>query len=127
VYMLDITHAEEAGSAYPVDTWQVPNGDFCEKGGRFGPHQYAETVNGMLNRFEDKIAYIAYFNAGLRVVGYLGSLQHEGSRLLPSRSERELTSHRARTANRDSDQRCGRRSPRAALRVRSGGAPVFSF
>ena len=68
VYMLDITHAEESGFAYPVDTWQVPNGDFCEKGGRFGPHQFAETVNGRLNRFPDKIAYVAYFNAGLRVL-----------------------------------------------------------
>lgn len=68
VYMLDITHAEETGFAYPVDTWQVPNGGFCTKGGRFGPHQFAETVNGVLNRFEDKIAYVPYFNAGLRVL-----------------------------------------------------------
>ena len=68
LYMLDITDAEETGTAYPVDTWQVPDGDFCEKGGRFGPHQFAETVNGALNRFEDKIAYVPYFNAGLRVV-----------------------------------------------------------
>ena len=68
LYMLDITDAEETGTAYPVDTWQVPDGGFCEKGGRFGPHQFAETVNGELNRFEDKIAYVPYFNAGLRVV-----------------------------------------------------------
>ena len=68
LYMLDITHADETGVVYPVDTWQVPDGDFCEIGGRFGPHQFAETVNGSLNRFDDKIAYIPYFNAGLRVV-----------------------------------------------------------
>ena len=53
---------------YPVDTWQVPDGDFCEKGGRFGPHQFEETVNSVLNRFENKIAYVAYFNAGVRVL-----------------------------------------------------------
>ena len=46
----------------------MPVGNFCEKGGRFGPHQSAETVNGQINRFEDKIAWIAYFNAGVRVV-----------------------------------------------------------
>ena len=68
VYMFDMTAADETGVPYPVDTWQVPDADFCEKGGRFGPHQFAETIDGVLNRFEDKIAYIAYFNAGLRVV-----------------------------------------------------------
>ena len=46
----------------------MPVGDFCSKGGRFGPHQSADTVNGRINRFENKIAWIAYFNAGVRVV-----------------------------------------------------------
>ena len=64
-YMFDITHES---NAFPVSTWQVPVGNFCEKGGRFGPHQNADTVNGQINRFEDKIAWIAYFNAGVRVV-----------------------------------------------------------
>ena len=64
-YMIDVTHET---NAFPVSTWQVPVGDFCSKGGRFGPHQSAETRNGRLNRFEDKIAWIAYFNAGVRVV-----------------------------------------------------------
>ena len=32
------------------------------------PHQHAETVNGYLNRFEDKLAWIAYLNAGVRVL-----------------------------------------------------------
>ena len=67
LYMLDITHAER-NNPYPIGTWQVPDGDFCGKGGRFGPHQFAETRDGALNRFEDKIAYVAYFNAGVRVV-----------------------------------------------------------
>jgi hypothetical protein len=64
-YMLDITMESKP---FPVSVWQVPVGNFCEKGGRFGPHQSAETVNGKINRFEDKIAWIAYFNAGVRVV-----------------------------------------------------------
>ena len=64
-YMYDITHETRP---FPVSTWQVPVDDFCNKGGRFGPHQSAETVNGNINRFEDKMAWIAYFNAGVRVL-----------------------------------------------------------
>ena len=64
-YMFDITHET---NAFPVSTWQVPVDDFCDRGGRFGPHQSAETVNGRINRFEDKTAWIAYFNAGVRII-----------------------------------------------------------
>jgi hypothetical protein len=64
-YMVDITTETKP---FPVSVWQVPVGDFCSKGGRFGPHQSAEMVNGKINRFEDKIAWLAYFNAGVRVV-----------------------------------------------------------
>jgi hypothetical protein len=64
-YMLDITNETHP---VPVSTWQVPADKYCNKGGRFGPHQQAETVNGRLNRFEDKLAWIAYFNAGVRLV-----------------------------------------------------------
>lgn len=68
LYMLDTTHADEASAPFPVDTWQVPDGDFCDRGGRSGPHQFAETVNGVLNGFDEKLAYVAYFNAGVRVL-----------------------------------------------------------
>jgi hypothetical protein len=64
-YMLDITNEMRP---FPVSAWQVPAAEFCNKGGRFGPHQSAETINGRLNRFEDKLAWVAYFNAGVRVV-----------------------------------------------------------
>jgi len=64
-YMVDIT---EETTPFPVSVWQVPVGSFCSSGGRFGPHQSADTVNGRINRFEDKIAWLAYFNAGVRVV-----------------------------------------------------------
>jgi hypothetical protein len=67
-YMMDITDAETTGVPLNIGTWQVPDDDFCKKGARFGPHQFAETVDTHINRFEDKIAYFAYFNAGLRVV-----------------------------------------------------------
>ncbi len=63
--MLDITIEAEPVLA---SVCQVPVGDFCTSGGRFGPHQSAETINGRINRFVDKIAWLAYCNAGVRVV-----------------------------------------------------------
>ena len=64
-YMLDMTDEKRP---FPVSVWQVPADEFCNKGGRFGPHQNAETINGRINRFESKLAWLAYFNAGVRVV-----------------------------------------------------------
>ena len=64
-YMFDITHESHP---MPVATYQVPVGDFCTIGGGFGPHQHAEHINSELNRFEDKMAFIAYLNAGVRAV-----------------------------------------------------------
>lgn len=55
-----------------VDTFRVPEaqGNFCQRGGRFGPHQFAETKDGKLYSPKDNnnILYVAYFNAGLRVL-----------------------------------------------------------
>ena len=65
-YMFDLTHEDHP---MPVSTYFLPVGDNCKPGaGNFGPHQHAETVNGELNRFEDKLAWVAYMNAGVRVV-----------------------------------------------------------
>jgi LVIVD repeat len=64
-YMFDITHDQ---NVMPVSTFFLPVGNFCKSGGNFGPHQHAETINGELNRFEDKLAWVAYLNAGVRVV-----------------------------------------------------------
>lgn len=64
-YMVDLTDERKP---VPVAVWQVPVGTYCQKGGRFGPHQSADTVNGRINRFDDKLAWVAYFNAGVRVV-----------------------------------------------------------
>jgi len=64
--MFDITFES---NPMPVSTFQVPIGHFCDPGrGNFGPHQHAETVNGELNPFTDKLAWIAYVNAGVRLV-----------------------------------------------------------
>lgn len=68
LHMMEITRAESTGVPTPVAAWQVPEGDFCSRGGRFGPHQYAETKDGRINRFGDRLAWVAYFNAGVRVL-----------------------------------------------------------
>ena len=63
---LYIVDATEESNPVPVSTFKVPDGDFCERGGRFGPHQFAETRDGKL--IGGSLLYLAYFNAGLRVV-----------------------------------------------------------
>jgi hypothetical protein len=63
MYIVDA--AEEANPKH-VATFRVPDGDFCERGGRFGPHQFAETKDGEI--IGGTLLYVAYFNAGLRIV-----------------------------------------------------------
>jgi hypothetical protein len=43
----------------------VPEGDFCGRGGRFGPHNVHEPRPGSL--IDGSTVYLTYFNAGLRV------------------------------------------------------------
>jgi hypothetical protein len=42
-----------------------PEGDFCERGGRFGPHNVHEGRPGSLR--DGSTVYVTWFNAGLRV------------------------------------------------------------
>jgi hypothetical protein len=63
IYILD---AEQESRPTLLTSFQVPDGDFCERGGRFGPHQFSETRDGEL--ISGPLLYIAYFNAGLRIV-----------------------------------------------------------
>ena len=68
ITMIDVTHYEENKTGMAVSSWQVPPENYIMRGGRFGPHQYNETVNSEFNKFEDKIAFVAYFNAGVRAI-----------------------------------------------------------
>ena len=63
MYIVDAT---EETNPVPVAIFKVPDGDFCERGGRFGPHQFAETKDGEI--IGGTLLYVAYFNAGLRIV-----------------------------------------------------------
>ena len=41
---------------------------YIGRGGRFGPHQFNETINSEFNKFADKIAFVAYFNGRVRAI-----------------------------------------------------------
>ena len=53
-----------------VDTFRVPDAGYVPQGGRFGPHQFAETQDGALYSPRDNgnLLHVAYFSAGLRVL-----------------------------------------------------------
>lgn len=67
LFMLDVTAWK---NPMLVDTFRVPDGDFLERGGRFGPHQFAETRDNKLYSIQDNrnLLYVAYFSGGLRVL-----------------------------------------------------------
>jgi hypothetical protein len=48
-----------------VATFPVPQGDYCGRGGRFGPHNLHENRPGTF--ISDTIVFATYFNGGLRV------------------------------------------------------------
>ncbi|HEX5049034.1 MAG TPA: hypothetical protein VFX89_18125 [Gammaproteobacteria bacterium] len=64
MFILDITDERHP---LPIATFQVPEepGDFCHRGGRFGPHSFADAYHPA---FDKKLVVLAYFNAGVRVV-----------------------------------------------------------
>jgi hypothetical protein len=49
-----------------IAEFPVPAGDFCSRGGRFGPHNLHEMRPGTL--VDPNTVYVTWFNAGLRVV-----------------------------------------------------------
>ena len=49
-----------------ISEFPVPQGEFCSRGGRFGPHNLHEMRPGSLQDAND--IYVTWFNAGLRVV-----------------------------------------------------------
>jgi len=48
-----------------VSRFPVPRGDYCSRGLRFGPHNLHENRPGTFQ--SDRIVFVTYFNAGLRV------------------------------------------------------------
>ncbi|MBI1846052.1 MAG: hypothetical protein HYR86_03650 [Candidatus Rokubacteria bacterium] len=63
-FLIDITTPSKP---FPISSYQVPEraGEFCARGGRFGPHSSNESFTPIYYR---KLVFIAYFNAGVRAV-----------------------------------------------------------
>src|SRR5260370_2428903 len=63
-FMVDVTTER---TPFSVATFEVPDptGDFCRRGGRFGPHSSNESFSPI---YYGRLAFIAYFNAGGRAV-----------------------------------------------------------
>ena len=64
VFFIDIT---DPTKPTPVSTFQVPEseGEFCQRGGRFGPHATNESFTPI---YYKRIVFISYFNAGVRAL-----------------------------------------------------------
>jgi len=64
LFFFDISEPQHP---FPVSNFLVPekSGNFCERGGRFGPHSVQESFAPV---FYKKIIFVAYFNAGVRAV-----------------------------------------------------------
>ena len=97
------------------------SGNFCSRGGRFGAHSSNESMAPV---FYKKLAMIAFFNAGLRVIDVRDPYTPtEIAYFIPSVTEAtdkrcvQCRGHRA-LQGRDPDQQCGDRRPRLHLHRR---------
>jgi hypothetical protein len=63
-FLVDVTNES---TPFPIATFQVPEqpGDFCTRGGRFGPHSSNESFAPV---HYGKLVFLSYFNAGVRAV-----------------------------------------------------------
>ncbi|HWP57463.1 MAG TPA: hypothetical protein VNL14_06225 [Candidatus Acidoferrales bacterium] len=62
VWLIDI---REERNPVIVSTCPVPDGDFCKRGLRFGPHNVHENRPGSFQ--SENLIFVTYYNAGLRV------------------------------------------------------------
>ncbi|TDJ28659.1 MAG: hypothetical protein E2O55_04605 [Gammaproteobacteria bacterium] len=64
MFIVDITQEDKP---FPVSTYQVSeeSGNFCNRGGRFGPHSINDTYHP---GFDKSLVVLSYFNAGIRAV-----------------------------------------------------------
>jgi hypothetical protein len=62
VWLIDV---REERNPVIVSTCPVPEGDFCKRGLRFGPHNAHENRPGSFQ--SEKLIFITYYNAGLRI------------------------------------------------------------
>lgn len=63
VWVVDI---REERNPVTISSFPVPQGDFCKRGLRFGPHNVHENRPGSFQ--SENIFFVTYYNAGLRIV-----------------------------------------------------------
>ncbi|MBI4488220.1 MAG: hypothetical protein HY694_03985 [Deltaproteobacteria bacterium] len=63
IWIVDIT---DETRPLPLSTFPRPQGDYCQRGKRFGPHSVHKNWKG--SKIDDQVIYATYFNAGLRIV-----------------------------------------------------------
>src|SRR2546430_8060715 len=63
----DVCSSDLEARPHPTANFQVPEseGNFCSRGGRFGPHATNEEFGPP---FYQKVAFVSYFNAGVRAI-----------------------------------------------------------
>ena len=62
VHLVDVSDERKPRE---ISRFPVPKGDYCRRGLRFGPHNVHENRAGTFQ--SDRIVFVTYFNAGLRV------------------------------------------------------------
>ena len=62
VWLIDI---REERNPVMISTCPVPQGDFCKRGLRFGPHNVHENRPGSFQ--SENVIFVTYYNAGLRI------------------------------------------------------------
>jgi hypothetical protein len=85
LFLLDIS---EPDRPFPISSFLVPeqSGNFCERGGRFGPHSVQESFSPI---YHGKMLMVSYFNAGVRAVDVRNPFQPvESAYYIPAITER---------------------------------------
>ncbi len=64
--MVWVVDLREETNPTMISTFPVPEGDFCARGGVFGPHNVHEPYTGSFA--SDTLVYLTCYNAGVRIV-----------------------------------------------------------
>ena len=96
----------------PVPPADAPYKDFCDKGGRFGPHNTSQEIHNPAIQQPGKLIDVAWFNAGLAHLRHQRPAPAEGGRLFHAAGA-------ARRAEADRRPRLADRLERGARRRRA--------
>ena len=103
----------------PVPPADAPYKDFCDKGGRFGPHNTSQEIHNPAIEQPGKLIDVAWFNAGLAHLRHQRSAPAEGGRLFHAAGagQHAVAIRRARVGH-QLERGARRRRPRQHLHER---------